>query len=93
MVVTHGTTPQATTYETVETAPEADVRPGTITIPATTICGIWATMSQAQAVGSDGERVLLGQRGEGPHQPASLIGLPAQQPEIRAVTLLAGGPR
>ena len=93
MAVIHGTPPQATSYADVETAPEADVTHGTITIPATTTCEIWATMSQAQALGSDGDRVLLGQRGEGPHRPDSLIGLPAPQPAIRTVTILAGGPR
>ena len=77
MAVIPGTTPQATTSETVDAAPDAEVRTGTITVSATTTCKIWATMSHAQALGSDGERVLLGRRGEGPHQPASLIGLPA----------------
>ena len=59
----------------------------------TTICELWATMSPAQALGFDGDRVPLGQRGEGPHRPDSLIGPLAQRPTIRTVTIPAGGLR
>ena len=93
MAVIQGMPPQATSNADAETAPEADVTPGTITIPATTICEIWATMSQAQALGSDGDRVLIGQRGAGSPRPESLIGLPAPQPQIRDVMIPVDSPR
>ena len=85
--------PQATPNAEADTAPDADVTPGTSTIPTTTICELWAEMSPAQALGFDGDRVPLGQRGEGPHRPDSLIGPLAQQPAIRTVTIPVGGLR
>ena len=93
MAVIQGMPPQATSNAEADTAPDADVTPGTSTIPTTTICELWAEMSPAQALGFDGDRVPLGQRGEGPHRPDSLIGPLAQQPAIRTVTILVGGLR
>ena len=92
MAVIQDRPPQATTNTEAETAP-ADMHTGTSTIPTTSLCDQWVELSPAQAMGLDGDRAPPGQQGTGPHRPDALIGPPARQPSIGAVTIPAGGLR
>ena len=66
MAVIRGMPPPATQNADADTAPAADVTSGTV-IELSPICELWAEMSPAQAMGLDGERVLLFRQVEEPH--------------------------